>query len=81
MRIGLDEQNLQRKTGNIFLPISFNICFGCSKDLRNKKINYTLLTEGLRAYHVLINKSRLWVFQESTSFAKIKPSQKISNLQ
>ena len=46
----------QRKIVNIFLPISFNICFGCSKEpshrngsfeyskhmfwLRNKKINF-----------------------------------------
>ena len=28
---GLDKQNFQRKNVNIFLPISFNICFGCSK--------------------------------------------------
>ena len=30
--IGLDKQNFQRKIVNIFLPISFNICFGCSKE-------------------------------------------------
>ena len=26
-------KKIQRKNVNIFLPISFNICFGCSKDL------------------------------------------------
>ena len=31
MHIGLDKQNFQCKIVNIFLPISFNICFGCSK--------------------------------------------------
>ena len=30
--IGLDKQKNQRKIVNIFLPISFNICFGCSKE-------------------------------------------------
>ena len=29
---GLDKQNFQRKNVNIFLPISFNICFGCPKE-------------------------------------------------
>ena len=28
---GLDKQNFQRKFVNIYLPINFNICFGCSK--------------------------------------------------
>ena len=28
---GLDKNKLQRKIVNNFLPISFNICFGCSK--------------------------------------------------
>ena len=53
-RISLDKQNF--KIVNIFLLISFNICFGCSKEsshwdgafeypqhmfwLRNKKINF-----------------------------------------
>ena len=53
----------QRKIVNIFLPINFNICFGCSKEpshwdgsfeypqhmfwLRNKKILLAPLTEGL----------------------------------
>ena len=31
--IGLDKQNFERKIVTIFLPISFNICFGCSKEL------------------------------------------------
>ena len=31
--IGLDKQIFERKIVNIFLPISFNICFGCSKEL------------------------------------------------
>ena len=30
--IGLDKQNFQRKNVNIFLPISLNICFWCSKE-------------------------------------------------
>ena len=30
--IGLDKQKFQRKIVNIFLPINFNICFGCSKE-------------------------------------------------
>ena len=30
--MGLDKQNLERKIINIFLPISFSICFGCSKE-------------------------------------------------
>ena len=29
---GLDKKNTERKIVNIFLPISFNICFGCSKE-------------------------------------------------
>ena len=29
---GLDKQNFERKILNIFLPISFKICFGCSKE-------------------------------------------------
>ena len=29
---GLDKQNFQCKIVNIFLPINFNICFGCSKE-------------------------------------------------
>ena len=53
---GLDEKKMGLKIVNIFLPISFNICFGCSKEpsdwdgsfeypqhmfwLRNKKINF-----------------------------------------
>ena len=28
--IGLDKQIFERKIVNIFFPISFNICFGCS---------------------------------------------------
>ena len=28
----LDKQIFERKIFYIFLPISFNICFGCSKD-------------------------------------------------
>ena len=31
--IGLDEQGFQSKIVNFFLPISFNLCFGCSKKL------------------------------------------------
>ena len=31
--IGLDKHFFERKIVNIFLPISFNICFGCSKEL------------------------------------------------
>ena len=57
--IGLDKQKNQRKIVNIFLPINFNICFGCSKEknetvllstpqhmfwLRNKKIKFSLHT-------------------------------------
>ena len=50
----------ERKTVNIFLPISLNLCFGCSKELshedgsfeypqhmfwlRNKKINFLVHT-------------------------------------
>ena len=30
--IGLDEQGFQSKIVNFFLPISFNLCFGCSKE-------------------------------------------------
>ena len=30
--IGLDKQNFERKIVNIFLPLSFNICFMCSKE-------------------------------------------------
>ena len=29
---GLDTQKIQRKILNIFLPIIFSICFGCSKE-------------------------------------------------
>ena len=29
---GLDKQKFQRIIVNIFLPINFNICFGCSKE-------------------------------------------------
>ena len=58
--MGLDKQNIQRKTVNIFLPIIFGISFGCSKEpshrdcsfeypqhmfwLRNKKIIFLLRT-------------------------------------
>ena len=31
--IGLDKKKIQRKIIDIFLPISFSICFGCSKEL------------------------------------------------
>ena len=57
---GLDEQKNQCQIVNIFLPIIFSICFGCSKEpshwdgsfehpqhmfwLRNKKNNYLLCT-------------------------------------
>ena len=50
---GLDKQKFQRKIVNFFLPMNFNICFGCSKEpfeypqhmfwLRNKKIKFSLL--------------------------------------
>ena len=30
--IGLDKQNFELNIVNIFLPLSFNICFGCSKE-------------------------------------------------
>ena len=59
--IGLDEQGFQSKIGNIFLPISFNLCFGCSKEpshsdgsfeypqhifwLRNRKVKFPLRTQ------------------------------------
>ena len=29
---GLDKKSFERKIVNIFLPISLNICFGCSKE-------------------------------------------------
>ena len=29
---GLDKQNFQRRIVNIFLPINFSICFGCSRE-------------------------------------------------
>ena len=29
---GLDKQNFECKIVNIFIPISFNVCFGCSKE-------------------------------------------------
>ena len=29
---GLDKKKFKHKIVNIFLPISFNICFGCSKE-------------------------------------------------
>ena len=32
MYIGLDNKTFECKLVNIFLPISFNICFGCSKE-------------------------------------------------
>ena len=58
---GLDKQNKnQRKNVSICVPVSFNICFGCSKEpshldgsfeypqhmfwLRNKKITFSLGT-------------------------------------
>ena len=60
LAIGLDNQNFQRKIVNIFLPIIFSICFGCSKEpshqdgsfeypqhmlwLRNKGIIFLLRT-------------------------------------
>ena len=47
---GLDKKN-QRKIVNIFLPIIFSICLGCSKEypqhmfwMRNKKIIFLLRT-------------------------------------
>ena len=59
MHTGLDKQNFSAKNVNIFLPISSNICFGCSKEqshwdgsseypqhmfwLRNKKKSYFLV--------------------------------------
>ena len=30
--IGLERKQYECKNENIFLPISFNICFGCSKE-------------------------------------------------
>ena len=30
--IALDKQNFELKIANIILPISFHICFGCSKE-------------------------------------------------
>ena len=60
-------KNFQRKIVNIFLPINFNICFGCSKEpsqqdvsfeypqhtfwLRNKKIEFLLSTLNLSPVH------------------------------
>ena len=60
MITGLDKKKNQRKIVNIFLPILFGICFGCSKEpshwdgsfeypqhmfwLRNKKISFLLHT-------------------------------------
>ena len=51
---GLDKQFFQRKIVNIFLPINFNICCGCSEEpsqypqhmfwLRNKKNKFSLRT-------------------------------------
>ena len=38
---GLDKQKFQHKIVNIFLPINFNICFGCSK---NRLIETVLLS-------------------------------------
>ena len=32
MCIGLDNKIFQRTIVNIFLPINFNICFGCSEE-------------------------------------------------
>ena len=59
--MGLDKQICERNIVNNFLPICFNICFGCSKEpshwdgsfeypqnmfwLRNKKINFLVSTE------------------------------------
>ena len=53
--IGLDKQKIQRKIVNIFLPIIFSMCFGCSKKpsfeypqhmfwLRSKKIIFLVRT-------------------------------------
>ena len=58
--MGLKNKKIQPKIVNIFLPISFTICFGCSKEpscsdgsfeypqqmfwLRNKKISFSLRT-------------------------------------
>ena len=54
--IGLDKQKIERKIVNIFLPISLNMWFGCSKELshldgsfehfwsRNKKIIFLVRT-------------------------------------
>ena len=45
---GLDKQFFKCKTVNIFLPIHFNICFGCSKELshyvwlRKRKFSFSL---------------------------------------
>ena len=30
--IGLDKQKIEHKIVKFFLPINFNICFGCSKE-------------------------------------------------
>ena len=40
---GLDKQFFQRKIVNIFLPIIFSICFGCSKDPSQHLIETVLL--------------------------------------
>ena len=65
----------ERKIVNLSLPISFNICFGCSKEtsmlwLRNKKIIfcYALLTKGLDQYLCFTQPGK---YNRSTYFVKL----------
>ena len=47
---GLDKQNIQRKVVNIFLPISFNICFGSGAQ-KNCLIKTVLLSTHNICFH------------------------------
>ena len=69
--LAVDHRFFERKIANIFLPVSLNICFGCSKEpshwdssfeypqymfwLRNKKIIFLLRTDLTNAWLMLTN--------------------------
>ena len=50
---GLDKQNFERKFVNIFLPISLNICFGCSTSHRDSSFEYPQHTFWLRNKNII----------------------------
>ena len=55
--IGLDNQTFERKIVNIFLHITFNVCFGCSKESSLGDGSF-----GVRTTYVLIGEIRQLFF-------------------